>query len=137
METNKNRIPYFNYTPPPNISIRTRPSPIIRQASPLSGPATETSFKSPILHTAHLRQTSRGTPNSKISLDSPYLSDRFSQMNIDNLIPLPALPMNSIKMKLMKDMPKSIPNISKERIKDKYNKAPYETLPIILPNWPK
>ncbi len=78
MEASKDQTPYFNYIPPPNISICAGPSLIVRQASPLSGPVIETSFKNPIPYTAHLRRTSRGMPNNKISLDSPYLSDRFS-----------------------------------------------------------
>ncbi len=88
--------------------------PIICQTSPLSEPVIETSFKNPILHIVHLKQTSRNTPNNKISLDSPYLSDRFSQMNINNPVLLSASSMNSIKAKFMKDIPKPIPNISKE-----------------------
>ncbi len=137
IETSKDQTSYFNYISPSNTSIRTRPSLIIRQISPLSGPIIGTSFKSPILHTTHLRQTSRNTSNNKISLDNPYLSDRFNQMNIDNPIPLSASPINSIKTKLMKDIPKPVPNISKKQTKDKYNKAPYKTPPTILLNWPE
>ncbi len=136
METNKDRTPYFNYTFLPNTSIHIRPSLIICQISPLSGPAIGTSFKSPILYIAHLRRTSRNTSNSKISLDSLYLSNWFNQMSIDNLVPLPASSMNSIRTKLMKGMPKFVLNISKKQTKDKYNKTPYETLPTIFPNWP-
>ncbi len=136
MEASKDRTPYFNYISPPNTSIRIRSSPIIHQISPLSGPAIGTSFKNPIPYIVHLRQTNCDTPSNKISLNNPYLSDRFSQMNIDSPVPLPASPMNSIRAKLMKDMPKPVPNTSKKRAKDKYNKVPYETPPAILPNWP-
>ncbi len=136
IETNKDWIPYFNYIPLLNISIHIRSSLIIHQVNPLSGPAIRTSFKSPILYTIHLRWTNCDMPNNKMFLDNFYLSDRFNQININNLIPLSASPMNSIKTKLMKDILKPILNILKEQTKDKYNKAPYETPPIIFPNWP-
>ncbi len=137
IETNKDQIPYFNYIFLSNTSIHTRPFLIIHQTNPLLGPVIRTSFKSLILYIIYLRRTNHGISNNKIFFDNSYLSDRFNQMNINNLVPLSASSMNSIKTKFIKDISKPVSNISKKQVKDKYNKTSYETLSVILLNWPE